>query len=56
MFRNISFWETLKFENVTGNKSRADAKIAGITPAEFIFNGKWEDSPPDAGFLNESLF
>ena len=38
MFRNISFWETLKFENVTGNKSRADAKIAGITPAEFIFN------------------
>ena len=24
----------------------ADAKIAGITPAVFTFNGKYEDSPP----------
>ena len=26
--------------------NKADAKIAGITPAVFIFNGKCDDSPP----------
>ena len=40
MFKNVSFCETLKFEKVTGNNNKAEAKIAGITPAEFIFNGK----------------
>ena len=39
-------FEILKFENVTGNNNIADAKIAGITPAEFSFNGKCEESPP----------
>ena len=38
--------ETPKFEKVIGNNSKADAKIAGITPAVFIFNGKYDDSPP----------
>ena len=37
MFKKVSLSETLKFENVTGNNKRADAKIAGITPAELIF-------------------
>ena len=46
MFKNVSFWETLKLENVTGKSNNAEAKIAGITPAEFIYNGKWEESPP----------
>jgi len=36
----------LKFENVIGSNSKAEAKIAGITPAVFIFNGKCDDSPP----------
>ena len=27
------YLKKLKFENVTGNNSNADAKIAGITPA-----------------------
>ena len=30
----------------TGNNNKAEAKIAGITPAEFIFKGKNELSPP----------
>ena len=38
MFKNVSLFEILKFEKVTGNNNKADAKIAGITPAEFIFN------------------
>ena len=46
MFKNNSFCETLKFEKVTGNNNRAEAKIAGITPAEFIFRGKCELCPP----------
>ena len=33
-------WMTPKNNNI------ADAKIAGITPAEFNFNGKCEESPP----------
>ena len=40
MFKNVSFCETLKLENVTGKSNNADAKIAGITPAEFIFKGR----------------
>ena len=31
-----------KLEIVTGNNNNADAKIAGITPAVFIFKGRWE--------------
>ncbi len=46
IFKNVSFCETLKFENVTGKSSKAEAKIAGITPAELIFKGKCEESPP----------
>ena len=46
IFKKVSLSEKLKLENVTGNKSKADANIAGITPAWFIFNGKCEDSPP----------
>ena len=38
--RKVSFSEILKFENVIGRSSKADAKIAGITPAELIFSGK----------------
>ena len=32
--------EKLKLEKVTGNNNKADAKIAGITPAWLIFKGK----------------
>ena len=46
IFKKVSFSDTLKFEKVTGNKSNAEANIAGITPAELIFNGKCEESPP----------
>ena len=35
-----------KFEKVTGKSNNADAKMAGITPAVFIFKGRCEDSPP----------
>ena len=35
-----------KFEKVMGSNKSADAKIAGITPAVFIFKGKYDDSPP----------
>ena len=35
-----------KFVIVIGNNKSADANIAGITPAVFIFSGKCEDSPP----------
>ena len=44
--RKVSFSEILKLEKVIGKSSKADAKIAGITPAELIFSGKWEESPP----------
>ena len=37
--RNCIF-ENEKFEKVTGNKSKAEAKIAGITPAWLILSGK----------------
>ena len=36
----VFFEKILKFENVTGRSNKADAKIAGITPAEFILSGK----------------
>ena len=39
-FRNVSLSEKLKLEKVTGNNNKADAKIAGITPAWLIFKGK----------------
>ena len=37
---NVSFSEILKFENVIGNNNNAEAKIAGITPAELILSGR----------------
>ena len=37
---NVSELEKPKFENVIGSNNNADAKIAGITPAVFIFNGR----------------
>ena len=43
---NASESEKPKFENVIGRSNKADAKIAGITPAVFIFKGKCDDSPP----------
>ena len=46
IFKKVSLSEKLKLENVTGSNNNADAKIAGITPAWLIFNGKWDDSPP----------
>ena len=36
----IEFELVEKLDNVTGNKSNADAKIAGITPAVLTFKGK----------------
>ena len=42
----VSDSEKPKFEKVIGNNNKADAKIAGITPAVFIFKGKCDDSPP----------
>ena len=45
-FKNVSLSENEKFEKVTGNNKSAEANIAGITPAWFIFRGKCEDSPP----------
>ena len=33
MFKNVSLSDKLKFEKVTGNSNKAEAKIAGITPA-----------------------
>ena len=32
-----------KFEIVIGNNNKAEANIAGITPAVLILSGKWED-------------
>ena len=43
MFKNKSDSAKPKLEKVIGNKSNAYAKIAGITPAVFIFKGKWDD-------------
>ena len=41
----VSLDEKLKFDKVTGNNNKAEANIAGITPAVLIFKGKWDDSP-----------
>ena len=46
IFKNKSDSAKPKFEKVIGNNNNADAKIAGITPAVLIFNGKCEDCPP----------
>ena len=46
MFKNNSDSDSPKFEKVIGSNSKAEANIAGITPAVFIFKGKYEDSPP----------
>ena len=43
---NVSDSLKPKFEKVIGSNNKAEAKIAGITPAVFIFKGKCEDSPP----------
>ena len=40
IFKKVSDSAKPKFEIVTGNNNNADAKIAGITPAVFIFKGK----------------
>ena len=46
MSKNNSDSDNPKFVKVTGSNKRAEANIAGITPAVLIFKGKWEDSPP----------
>ena len=38
--RMYHYLKKLKLEKVTGNNNKADAKIAGITPAWLIFKGK----------------
>ena len=35
-----SLFVEAKLEDVTGNNNRAEANIAGITPAVLIYNGK----------------
>ena len=40
IFKNVSDSAKPKFEIVIGKSNRADANIAGITPAVFIFKGK----------------
>ena len=45
-FDTLSFSVILKFVSVAGKSNIAEAKIAGITPAVFIFKGRWEESPP----------
>ena len=40
IFKNKSDCANPKLEKVIGNRSNAEAKIAGITPAVLIFNGK----------------
>ena len=46
IFKKNSDSENPKFEKVTGSNNKADAKIAGITPAVLILSGKCEDCPP----------
>ena len=40
IFKNVSDSAKPKLEIVIGKSSNADAKIAGITPAVLIFNGR----------------
>ena len=42
-FINISDSAYPKFVIVTGSNNKAEANIAGITPAVLIFKGRWED-------------
>ena len=44
--KNVSDSANPKLEIVIGNNNNAEANIAGITPAVFIFNGRCDDSPP----------
>ena len=46
IFKNVSNSAKPKLEIVTGKSSKAEANIAGITPAVFIFKGRCDDSPP----------
>ena len=38
--------EEEKLDRVIGSNNKAEANIAGITPAVFTLRGKYEDSPP----------
>ena len=40
IFKKVSESVNPKFETVIGSRSKAEAKIAGITPAVFILSGK----------------
>ena len=40
IFKNVSDSAKPKFEIVIGRSNKAEAKIAGITPAVFIFKGR----------------
>ena len=40
IFKKVSDSANPKLDIVIGKSNKADAKIAGITPAVFIFNGK----------------
>ena len=44
IFKKVSDSAIPKLETVIGNNNNAEANIAGITPAVFIFKGKWDDS------------
>ena len=46
ILRKVSDSVNPKFEIVIGNNNKAEAKIAGITPAVLILRGRCEDSPP----------
>ena len=46
MLKKNSDSDNPKFAKVMGSNSRAEANMAGITPAVFIFKGKCEDCPP----------
>ena len=43
IFKNVSDSAKPKLETVIGKSNKAEANIAGITPAVFIFKGRWED-------------
>ena len=40
IFKNVSDSAKPKLDTVTGKSSKAEANIAGITPAVFIFKGR----------------
>ena len=40
IFKNVSDSANPKFEIVIGSSNNAEANIAGITPAVFIFKGR----------------